>query len=132
VVVNAKSEYGDLRVKDVDDGQIYRLFDSGSVKVEMVPTGKTVAEAMPKPELTTFRFGFGSTVPAHRHVNPDGSQGGWVADTAYVAPTAYVGVNARVYGSARVYGHAQVYDTARVCGHALVSDRSISGGYVTQ
>jgi hypothetical protein len=40
VVVNAKSEYGDLRVKDVEDGQLYRLFDSGSLKVEMVPKAK--------------------------------------------------------------------------------------------
>jgi hypothetical protein len=37
VVVEAKSEYGDLLVKDVDNGQAYRLFDSGALKVEMVP-----------------------------------------------------------------------------------------------
>jgi len=37
VVVSAKCEYGDLRVKDVEDGQVYRLFDSGSLKVETVP-----------------------------------------------------------------------------------------------
>jgi hypothetical protein len=34
----------------------------------------------PPPESTTFDFGDGE-VPAHRHVNPDGSEGGWVADT---------------------------------------------------
>jgi hypothetical protein len=29
---------------------------------------------------TTFDFGYGE-VPSHRHVNPDGSEGGWVAET---------------------------------------------------
>ncbi len=28
------------------------------------------------------------SVPAHQHVNPDGSIGGWVAETAHVVPTA--------------------------------------------
>ena len=44
---------------------------------------------------TTYDFGSGP-VPAHRHLNPDGSLGGWVADTATVAPTARIGENARV------------------------------------
>ena len=65
-------------------------------------------------------------VPAHRHVNADGEQGGWVADTAWVASTAYVHENAQVYENARVYenaqvyGNAWVYGNARVCGTALV------------
>jgi len=42
-------------------------------------------------------------VPAHRHQNPDGSIGGWVADTATVAPTAEVGPEARIFDQARVY-----------------------------
>lgn len=36
---------------------------------------------------TEFDFGDGP-VPAHRHRNPDGSEGGWVADTAHVAAVA--------------------------------------------
>ena len=64
---------------------------------------------------TTFNFGSGE-VPAHRHINPDGSIGGWVAETATVAPTAYIGINAQVSGTARVYGDAQVFGTARVYG----------------
>ena len=40
VVVSAKCEYGDLRVKDVEDGQVYRLFDSGSLKIEPVPRNR--------------------------------------------------------------------------------------------
>jgi hypothetical protein len=62
--------------------------------------------------MTTFDFQDGNGPrPAHRHVNPDGSEGGWVADTA------------RVSGDARVSGNALVY------GNALVdSDRSIMHG----
>ena len=46
----------------------------------------------------TFDFEDGNgPVPAHRHVNPDGLEGGWVAETATVER------NARVSGTARVY-----------------------------
>jgi hypothetical protein len=37
-------------------------------------------------------------VPAHRHTNPDGSLGGWVADTVTVPASVTVGRYARVYG----------------------------------
>jgi hypothetical protein len=46
----------------------------------------------------TFDFGDGA-VPAHRHINPDGSLGGWVADTATVADTAWVTGFALVTGN---------------------------------
>ena len=36
--------------------------------------------------------------PAHRHINPDGSEGGWVAERAKVAPGVYVGARATIYG----------------------------------
>ena len=48
-----------------------------------------------------FDFGFGP-VPAHRHQNPDGTIGGWVANTAQVSGEAWV------FGEARVFGKAQV------------------------
>ncbi len=54
--------------------------------------------------MTTFDFGDGP-VAAHRHTNPDGSEGGWVADTAKVESTAYVGSAAKVYEDAKVYGN---------------------------
>ena len=37
-------------------------------------------------------------VPAHRHRNPGGTVGGWVADTATVAAKAHIGHYARVQG----------------------------------
>ena len=58
---------------------------------------------------TTFDFHDGNgPVPAHRHTNPDGSQGGWVADTAQVYDNAWVSGNARVFGNAQVSGNARV------------------------
>ena len=39
--------------------------------------------------MSTYDFKDGNgPVPAHQHTNPDGSVGGWVADTATVADTA--------------------------------------------
>lgn len=84
-----------------------------------------MTKAPAEPAKTMFDFGRGP-VPAHRHKNPCGRLGGWVADTATVAPTAYVGPDALVYddaqvtGRANVTGHAQVYDGARVYDGAWV------------
>jgi len=68
----------------------------------------------------TFDFGNGP-VPAHRHLNPDGTLGGWVAETAYAAPTAVVGADACVYDGAVVSGLARITGAAHVYGHASVS-----------
>ena len=67
--------------------------------------------------LHDFEDGNGP-VPAHRHQNPDGTLGGWVADTAYAAHTAFVG------GMAQVFGEAEVRDYAKVCGNAKVFDKA--------
>ncbi len=83
--------------------------------------------------MTKFDFGNGP-VPAHRHKNPDGTEGGWVADTALVCGNAQVygdaqvSGNAQVYGNALVRGDAQVYGNALVCGDALVcGNAQVSG-----
>ena len=61
-----------------------------------------------KVQTFDFRDGNGS-VPAHRHTNPDGTVGGWVAETAKVENTAWISGDTQVYGNALVYGDAQVY-----------------------
>ena len=67
----------------------------------------------------TFDFGAGP-VPAHRHRNPDGTEGGWVANTATVPPTvrigyyAQIGCNARIRNGARIGDYAQIGDYARI------------------
>lgn len=109
-------------------------------------TSSATISRTPRP---TFDFGAGQ-VRASRHTNPDGSLGGWVADSAHVDATAVLGPDARVHGNARVFGTgrvegaAQVYDnarvgddalitgTARVCGNASVSDAEVSGGAIVK
>ena len=59
-------------------------------------------------ELITFDFGDGP-VRAHQHKNPDGSMGGWVANTATVKGTAYIGEDAKVSDNAVVADDAQVF-----------------------
>jgi len=84
---------------------------------------------------TTFDFGNGP-VPAHRHINPDGTVGGWVAETADVAKTAFVGVNARISDNARIYDNARISDNAQISGYARIygnawiyDNARISGGH---
>ena len=46
---------------------------------------------------TLFNFEDGNgPVPAHRHINPDGEEGGWVSGTAQVSDNAWVFGNAQV------------------------------------
>ena len=78
---------------------------------------------------TTFDFQDGhGPVPAHRHKNADGTEGGWVANTARVSGNALVYGNARVSGDALVSGNALVYGNARVYGDAQVSGNALVYG----
>lgn len=73
--------------------------------------------------ISTFDFQDGlGPVPAHRHINPDGSEGGWIAETAQVASTCYVGENAQVSGSALVYENAHISSNLQILW-------GFSGGY---
>lgn len=84
---------------------------------------------------TTFDFGDGNgEVPAHRHINPDGSVGGRVADTASVDSSVYVGENVVVYGLARVSeestlsDNVSVFGKAQIFGKSCISDNASVGG----
>ena len=63
------------------------------------------------------------------HTNPDGSEGGFVAATAFVAKTAFVGPDAAVCGYARVGPNAKVDGHARIFGNALVGDHALISEY---
>jgi len=57
----------------------------------------TLEKAKPNQTLQSHDFKDGKgPVPAHRHINPDGTVGGWVADTytATVHSTVFVGPDA--------------------------------------
>jgi len=86
----------------------------------------------PSQLLKTYDFGAGP-VPAHRNINPDGVEGGWVADTAYVAPDCFIGLDAVVYDRAQVMGgcsvrdRARVYGTARILNVLMIDDSKVCG-----
>jgi DNA-binding response OmpR family regulator len=79
-----------------------------------------------QPDIEMVDFGAGPT-EARRHVNPDGSLGGWVAATARVDADCTVAKDARVFGNARVFGGALILGHGVVCDLARVRD----GGIVT-
>ena len=77
------------------------------------------------PIVFVHDFGDGNgPVPAHRHLNPDGSLGGMVADTARVASTVTVGPDALVYGMADVHDQAMILDRAQVYGDASIMNKA--------
>ena len=90
--------------------------------LKLYPGLATIEEA--KVEIECFDFSDGP-VKAKRHVNPDGSLGGWVAATAKVDPTVYVGENAQVSGNAKVTGNAKVSGYAVVYGYAVVTGNAV-------
>jgi len=59
-----------------------------------------------------------------RHINEDGTVGGFVESTAKVSDTVYIGKNALVLDNARVFGHARVYDYAQVSDDVWIFDRA--------
>ena len=53
---------------------------------------------------TTYDFNDGNgEVNAKRHINPNGSTGGWVSDSASVENSVHIGFNALVFGEARIH-----------------------------
>lgn len=69
--------------------------------------------------LHDFEDGNGP-VPAHRHANPDGTVGGWVAHTAVVMPGVHVDRLSVVYGNAVIFGTCGIYGRSRIGGTATL------------
>lgn len=70
---------------------------------------------MPHRQECTFHLPDGSKVSGVRWQNPDGSAGGWVAETAQVHPTAIVEFNVMV-GPNVVIKPGEVVETDRIMG----------------
>lgn len=79
-----------------------------------------LVERMNPPVTHDFGDGCGQ-VPAARHLNRNGSEGGWVAERASVGKWVTLGPDARVGG------RAWVTDLARIEGHALVAGSAFIG-----
>jgi UDP-3-O-[3-hydroxymyristoyl] glucosamine N-acyltransferase len=81
--------------------------------------------------MPLFYFhGVNGAVPANRHKNPDGSLGGWVADTAFVCSGVHVGLDVMVFERAKVFdsvvlsGKTKVFGQAEVSGNVKISDEA--------
>lgn len=86
-------------------------------------TAINVYSAIDEVGVSSIKFDFEDglgPVPTHRYQNPDGSTGGWVADSAFVAKTVFLGPNAKIFGKARVYGNVWVDGNAEVFGKVTV------------
>ncbi len=110
--------------------------DRVPVQVSSDNTEVDATSSKVKTPVELMDFGQGP-VEASRHVNPDGSLGGWVAVTAhadegaYVSETAFVLGNSRVFGNCRVEDEALVFDNARIHDGAQVAGEAMVGGDCT-
>lgn len=84
-------------------------------------------------------FAGGDHVYAKQHLNPDGTTGGWVAETALVEKTCTIAPDAEVYEYAQVrdqaciLGSSAVYGFARVAGTAIIDDwAAVNDGAIVQ
>lgn len=59
------------------------------------------------------------------HTNPDGTRGGWVAETALVEDTCYIDPEASVYEYAHVMDKARILGSSSVYGFATVGENVI-------
>lgn len=70
-------------------------------------------------------FGEDECAYAKPHINPDGTKGGWVAETALVDDTCYISPDAEVYEFAQVRDRARILGSASIYGFSTVAGRAI-------
>ena len=70
-------------------------------------------------------FEDGDVCFASPHKNPDGTKGGWVAETALAEPTCWIGPEAEILEYAQVRGRAKILGNAVISGFATVADDAI-------
>ena len=66
----------------------------------------------------------GTVSYAYQHTNPDGSIGGWVAETAVVEETCYIHSKAEVTEYAQVLDNAELHDISIASGFSVVKDEA--------
>lgn len=71
------------------------------------------------------KFHNGVETYAMPHINPDGTIGGWVAESAVVTEKCYISPNAEVFEYAQVLGEATLLGSTCVSGFAVVKGKAI-------
>ena len=86
---------------------------------------------------TTFNFGLNlGELPAHRHVNEDGTEGGWVADSAKVAEDAHIGYGSVVgprcviESGVRIGTHTKIGANVKIGAGTRIKDSCLVGSGV--
>lgn len=74
-------------------------------------------------------LGYIDRQPCRRHLNPDGTVGGFVAFSAHVSTGCHVGPDALVLDTATVTGLSRVVDTATVGGNASIGPAVTVAGH---
>ena len=73
-------------------------------------------------------------IPAHRHINKNGYEGGWVEDNCTVSEDSYVSSNSRVYNNSSVYNsrvdNSSVYNNSRVDNSRVYNNSSVDNSSV--
>jgi UDP-3-O-[3-hydroxymyristoyl] glucosamine N-acyltransferase len=71
------------------------------------------------------KFHNGVETYAMPHINPDGTIGGWVAESSVVDEECYISPDAEVFEYAQVLGEATLLGSTCVSGFAVVKDKAI-------
>jgi len=77
------------------------------------------------------QFMNGVEVYGYMHTNPDGSHGGWVAETSLVDDSCYISPTAEVYEYAQVHGDAKILGETEIRGFAQVRGAAVIDGCST-
>jgi hypothetical protein len=98
--------------------QIQTLQNDIAALLDFAYEMETTAITPPATKLKEYDFGDGNgLVPAHRHTNPTGDEGGIVADTAFVDATSTVGRGSVVFAKAKVVNGAKIINNSRISGN---------------
>lgn len=101
-----------------------------SLEAELAAMQEQAAQP-PADTLTAYDFQDGKgSVPAKRHINPEGDEGGIVAATAYVDSTSRIGRGSVVFGTARVTNRSKVINNSRIGGDARVDNKEVDGAEI--
>jgi ADP-glucose pyrophosphorylase len=112
-----KPDGGKLRAREYN-------FDGKTID-ERYNVKAILTEMLDAPLTYDFRDGNGA-VEAHYHINPDGTKGGIVANTAFIDATSIVGIGSVVFGTASVL-NSQVKGNSRVGGDLTIENAVIDG-----
>ncbi len=124
------TEAGKTTFYDKPDGGKFRTREYGS-EGKTVDARFNITAILNERLEASFQYNFGKgMVAAHTHVNPDGTKGGIVADTAFVDEKSRIGIGSVVFGEAAIV-NSELINNASVSGNAIVENTVVDGQKLT-